>query len=50
VLAVGSYLVTRDIELALTLLVVSCPGAQVISTRVSVVAGIGRASRAGILM
>lgn len=43
------FIWTRDIRLALTLLVISCPGALVISAPVSIVAGIGNGAKNGIL-
>lgn len=50
VLALLTQLVTQDFRLAITILVLACPGALVIGTPVSNVAGIGRGAQSGILI
>lgn len=50
VAAVGIFLWSWDVKLALTFLVIGCPGALVVAAPMAVVAGLGRAARQGILI
>ncbi|MCA9766073.1 MAG: heavy metal translocating P-type ATPase [Carnobacterium sp.] len=50
VLAIVVYLFSRNSELAITILVLGCPGALVIGVPVSNVSGIGNGARNGILL
>ncbi len=49
-LGIVVWIFSRDIELAITILVLGCPGALVIGVPVSNVAGIGNGARNGVLL
>lgn len=49
VLAIVVWAFSQNIELAITILVLGCPGALVIGVPVSNVAGIGNGARNGVL-
>lgn len=50
ILAFVVWIITNNIELAITILVLGCPGALVIGVPVSNVAGIGNGARHGVLL
>ena len=49
-LSIIVWLITRNVELSITILVLGCPGALVIGVPVSNVAGIGNGARHGVLL
>ena len=49
VIAIAVGLITKDLRLAITVMVLDCPGALVIGVPVSTVAGIGNGAKKGIM-
>lgn len=49
-IAIAAYLITSNLERAVTVLVVFCPCALALATPVSIIAGIGQATKYGVLI